>query len=104
MARKPADRTVGRHLFKGLRYDSNGNPLYTCDTLSNEEAQAIGWKFSPKYGLYGQFPYVSDPTMFYESKNMSKKNTIRLTESELKSIITESVKNILNEIGDLKVL
>ena len=28
---------------------------------------------------------------------MSKKNTIRLTESELKNIITESVKRILKE-------
>lgn len=32
-----------------------------------------------------------------ESKNMNRKNTIRLTESELKNIITESVKNILKE-------
>ena len=32
-----------------------------------------------------------------ESKNMTKKNTIRLTESELKKVITESVKNILAE-------
>ena len=36
-----------------------------------------------------------------ESKNMNKKNTIRLTESELKSIIIESVKNILKEEGNL---
>ena len=90
LKRKPVDRTVGKHLFKGFRYDSNGNPLYTCDTLSNEEAQAMGWKFSPKYGLYGQ---LSDPTMFYESKKCS----IRLSESELKRIITEPVKKILKE-------
>ena len=32
-----------------------------------------------------------------ESKNMNRKNTIRLTESELKRIITESVNNILKE-------
>ena len=32
-----------------------------------------------------------------ESKNMNRKNTIRLTESDLKNIITESVKNILME-------
>jgi hypothetical protein len=32
-----------------------------------------------------------------ESKNKNKKNTIRLTESELKQIITESVKKVLNE-------
>lgn len=28
---------------------------------------------------------------------MKKKNTIRLTESELKKVITESVKNIISE-------
>ena len=32
-----------------------------------------------------------------ESKNMKGKNTIRLTESELKKVITESVKKVLNE-------
>ena len=32
-----------------------------------------------------------------ESKNMKEKNTIRLTESELKKVITESVKKVLNE-------
>ena len=32
-----------------------------------------------------------------ESKNMNRKNTIRLTESELKQIITESAKNVLKE-------
>lgn len=31
------------------------------------------------------------------SKNMNKKNTIRLTESDLKRVISESVKKILNE-------
>ena len=32
-----------------------------------------------------------------ESKNMSKKNTIRLTESDLKRVISESVKRVLKE-------
>lgn len=32
-----------------------------------------------------------------ESKNMSKKNTIRLTESDLKRVISESVKKVLKE-------
>ena len=32
---------------------------------------------------------------------MNKKNTIRLTESELKKVITESVKNIMTEGGIL---
>lgn len=35
-----------------------------------------------------------------ESKNMKSKNTIRLTESDLKNIIIESVKNILKENCD----
>jgi hypothetical protein len=34
-----------------------------------------------------------------ESKNMKKKNTIRLTESNLKRVIFESVKKVLNEIN-----
>lgn len=37
-------------------------------------------------------------------KNMNRKNTVRLTESELKNIITESVKNILKEGGALDVI
>lgn len=37
-----------------------------------------------------------------ESKNMNRKNTIRLTESELKKVITESVKNVLRESRDDK--
>ena len=32
---------------------------------------------------------------------MNRKNTIRLTESELKKVITESVKNILNEDSEM---
>lgn len=34
---------------------------------------------------------------FTESKNMNRKNTIKLTESELKKVISESVKKILKE-------
>ena len=33
------------------------------------------------------------------SKNMNKKNTIRLTESDLKIVISESVKKVVNEIS-----
>ena len=92
MARKPADRQYGKHSFKGVRYDKNGNPIYTSDTLSDDEKKAMGWKYSKKHGLHGQ---VSDPSRFNESKN-----TIRLTENELKRIIAESVKNILKESGE----
>ena len=39
-------------------------------------------------------------------KNMNRKNTIRLTESELKNIVIESVKKILNEttVNDIERL
>ena len=63
-ARKPNDRTVGRHTLKGLRYDKNGNPLYTSDTMSDDEKKNQGWRFSKKHGLYGQ---LGDPTKLHES-------------------------------------
>ena len=63
-ARKPSDRTVGKHTLKGLRYDKNGNPLYTSDTMSDDEKKNQGWKFSKKHGMYGQ---LSDPTKLSES-------------------------------------
>ena len=90
MARKPKDVEHGKHSFQGLRYDRKGNPLYTSNTLSNDEAKEMGWKYSKKHGLYGQ---INDPTKFYESK----KQVIRLTESDLHNIIKESVKKVLNE-------
>ena len=44
------------------------------------------------------FPPHTDGDNPYESKNM--KNTVRITESQLKQMITESVKRVINEIGD----
>ena len=63
-ARKPSDRTVGKHTLKGLRYDKSGNPLYTSDTMSDDEKKNQGWKFSKKHGMYGQ---LSDPTKLHEN-------------------------------------
>ena len=40
---------------------------------------------------------INNKTNKNETKNMNRKNTIRLTESELKKVITESVKKILKE-------
>ena len=66
--RVPADTQVGRHKFKGLKYDKNGNAIYTHPsklddpeggTLSDDELKAHGWKFSSKHGLHGQ---IQDPT------------------------------------------
>ena len=44
------------------------------------------------------FPPHTDNDNTYESKNME--NTVRITESQLKQMITESVRRVLNEIGD----
>lgn len=77
---KPSDRTVGKHTLKGLRYDKNGNPLYTSDTMSDDEKKNQGWRFSKKHGLYGQ---LSDPT--------------KLTESDLRKVVKETVNRILKE-------
>ena len=33
-ARKPSDKTVGKHTLKGLRYDKNGNPMYKVNDPS----------------------------------------------------------------------
>ena len=66
--RIPADTQIGRHKFKGLKYDKNGNPIYTHPsklddpeggTLSDDDLKAHGWKFSSKHGLHGQ---IQDPT------------------------------------------
>jgi hypothetical protein len=80
-SRKPSDKTVGKHTLKGLRYDKSGNPLYTSDTMSDDEKKSQGWKFSKKHGLYGQ---LSDPT--------------KLHESDLRKIVKESVQKILTEM------
>lgn len=61
--KKPNDVQHGKHSFKGLRYDRNGNPIYTYDGHPNTETQELlknqGWKMSPKHGMYGQ---ISDPS------------------------------------------
>ncbi len=45
----------------------------------------------------GGFDSVDYRQNYYENKNMSKKNTIRLTESDLKRVISKSVKSVLKE-------
>ena len=57
--RKPADRQVGPHLFKGVKYDTNGNPNYTCDTVPDDWKKTMRWKMSQKHGLHGQ---LGDPS------------------------------------------
>lgn len=77
MEGKPSDRQIGRHKFKGLRHDRNGNPIYThpskledldCGTLSDDDLRGSGVKYSKKHGLNGQ---ISDPTKITESNDLS---------------------------------
>lgn len=41
-ARGPGDKTVGKHTLKRLRYDKNNNPLYTSDTMNDDEKRNQG--------------------------------------------------------------
>lgn len=69
-ARKPNDRIIGRHKFRGEYYDKNGNPIYTHPsklddpeggTLSDDFLKNYGWRYSKSRGLHGQ---ISDPMRF----------------------------------------
>ena len=64
------------------------------ESFSLDDSIATGDSF-PK-----ETPIENNKTDKNESKNMNRNNTIRLSESELKNIITESVKNILKEQQD----
>lgn len=90
-ARKPSDRTVGKHTLKGLRYDKNGNPLYTSDTMSDDEKKNQGWKFSKKHGMYGQ---LSDPTKLSESSTDINETISTDYRKSLKQLLTKSFGNL----------
>lgn len=97
-AKKPNDVQHGIHKFKGVRYDTNGNPIYTHEgnTLSPDELRQMGWRISKKHGLCGQ---ISDPTHLYstnESLNRKIKK-VRLTEGDLRRIVNRSVRRVLRE-------
>jgi hypothetical protein len=92
-ARKPSDKTVGKHTLKGLRYDKNGNPLYTSDTMSDDEKKNQGWKFSKKHGMYGQ---LSDPTKLSESSTDINESISTDYHNTLKQLLAKSFNN-LNE-------
>ena len=83
--RKPNERTVGKHILKGLRYDKNGNPLYTSDTMSDEQKKSNGWRFSKIHGYYGQ---LNDPK--------------KLHEGDLHRIIKESVNKVIKESNEIE--
>lgn len=63
-----------------------------------KEEDAVFWKQQTEKGYKNLFDENNNKTDKNKSKNMSKKNTIKLTEGELKKIITESVKKVLNEL------
>lgn len=90
-ARKPSDRTVGKHTLKGLRYDKNGNPLYTSDTMSDDEKRNQGWKFSKKHGMYGQ---LSDPTKLSESSTNMNEAISTDHRKALKQLLAKSFSNL----------
>lgn len=62
------------------------------------------YMFTPKrtqiWARFAFFRYLYSNNILKIGKNMSKKNTIRLTESDLKRVISESVKKVLKENDD----
>lgn len=63
--------------------------------MPDKIAQHIGNDLFSKLRNYREWNGITNENKRY--KNMNRKNTIRLTESELKKVITESVKSILKE-------
>ena len=73
-------------------YSLDGNKAYTLKTIKNILGEYDLLQNKRIQNLLSQLEMSLN-----ESKNMKGKNTIRLTESELKRIITESVKKIISE-------
>ena len=96
--KKPNDVQHGIHKFKGVRYDTNGNPIYTHEgnTLSPDELRQMGWRISRKHGLCGQ---ISDPTHLYSTNESidRKIKKVRLTEGDLRKIVNRSVRKVMME-------
>lgn len=61
---KPKDRIIYGRLFKGLKYDKNGNPIYTSNDIGTfdeiQKAKQNGWTMSRKHGLCGQINDTSN--------------------------------------------
>lgn len=108
-AQEPYQRTLAIIMNGEVEYwDSNNKrmaelPDYIArfkeyEALLPKEVKEIFYSDAAKQGE--QIEQQNNKTYKNESKNMNRKTTIRLTESELKKVITESVKNILKEEYD----
>jgi hypothetical protein len=81
-------------------YEDNDQALLD---VAEEFADANGYDIEEVYEAArkaANYYFHYNPVDLGESRQVSKKNTIRLTESELKQVISESVKKIIKEIGD----
>ena len=67
------------------------------DGIEHEDCAISIWTPQEFMVKMKQCKQLANNNMTNESKNMSRKNTIRLTESELKNMIIESVTKILKE-------
>lgn len=91
-------------------YDEESTIVYLYDEYPHEtvrdaltkvmnDAQKMMWKHvDDADDLYNAAKKAKDAFSMYLTNE--SKTVIRLTESELKKVITESVKKIINEIGD----
>ena len=76
---------------------SNQNSVLAAYTSKKRNYKPLSFNDNDISDLYNIKPNKN------ESKNMNRKNTIRLTESELKRVISESVKKLLMNALNLKL-
>lgn len=92
----------------------DGKPhTYTIDVCTESDG-CFGWAFPNitsyedlDYAVRQRFPDVlhwKNPRMnkTYMGESRTNKNVVRLTESQLRNMIAESVSSVLNEIGDTR--
>ena len=97
--RTNGDKLIIDGLHNYLSRQNGAHSGYLSSIGSKAEAKLVSDK-TPSLPSTTTQSTQNNKTDKNESKNMNRKNTIRLTESELKRVITESVKNILKEQQD----
>ena len=95
--RTNGDKLIIDGLHNYLSRQNGAHSGYLSSIGSKAEAKLVSDK-TPSLPSTTTQSTQNNKTDKNESKNINRKNTIRLTESELKQIITESVKNIISEL------
>lgn len=106
--RKPNDRIIGRHKFRGEYYDKNGNPIYTHPsklddpeggTLSDDFLKNYGWRYSKSRGLHGQ---ILDPTSILSESSYDSMGNFDAEShnADLREQLADEVRNFNESLND----